>query len=98
ERVGDAVVHVEERADVHGVLDRVVTQPDGAQRLDVGGGNGERIEGQLLEEPERGPQRLADWGGAPVGEPRVDRLLVSQRLRRDRAVSARSKRALVQTR
>ena len=89
--------HVEERGDVDRVDHRVVRHSGGAHRVGVLGRELAGPERQLLDEAEHRAQPVVDRRGAPVA---LDRLpdLVTERIRRDRAVGVRSEVAFVEVR
>jgi hypothetical protein len=94
-RVGEANDHVEQRRDVRGVVERRPRHAGGVRGLGVGLGQLVGVQGLLLDEPECGAQSLVDRRGAPVGSDPVPDLL-TERVRRDRAVGAQSEKTLVQ--
>jgi hypothetical protein len=101
ERIGEAVVDVEQHTHLDCILYGLIGHAGGAdwfkiRRPDIG--RGER---ELLEETEGGTQLRVDRGSAPIGQDGLDQvvlLFALQGQRRDRAVSARSEYALVQAR
>ena len=78
------------------VLDCFVWDTGLAQRLDVPRADLVRMERQLLDELEGGPQLGADGRRAPVVQDRLDQLVIVECQRRDRAVRTRSEDALVE--
>src|SRR5207249_671249 len=98
ERVGEPVVDIEQHTDVNRVLDRGIAHAGGAEWLYVRRPHFRRGERELLEQAERGSDFGIDPGGAPIGQHRLDQLLVPKGQRRDRAVGTRSEQALVQAR
>jgi len=102
ERIGEAVVDVEQHAHLDRVLDGLIGHAGGAERTQIRRPHVRRRERELLEEAEGGTQLRIGGRGAPIGQDRLDQLVVLvfvlQGQRRDRAVRARSEYALVQTR
>jgi hypothetical protein len=94
ERVGEPVVDVEQHADLDRILYGLIAHAGGAEWLHVRRPHLRRGERELLEEAERRSQLRIERRGAPIGQDRLDRvvlLFVLQGQRRDRAVSASSK-------
>lgn len=95
ERVGESVDHVEESGNVNRVYERLLGHAGGEDGYGICWCQFTRSQCELLEEPERRAQALVDWRRPPV---QPDRLpdLVTERIRRDRAVRPRSEGALVE--
>ena len=100
ERVGEAIVDVEQHARVDRVLNGIIADAGGAERGEVGRTHVGGREREFLEEAERRPQLRIERSRAPVCQHRRDQLVIPlfllQGQRRDRAVSARSEHTLVQ--
>jgi hypothetical protein len=95
ERVGEPDDYVEERGDVNRVHKRSLAHAGGEDGVRVRPRQRARRQRELLEESERRAQALVDGRGAPVTPDRLPDLL-AEGVRRDRAVGARSERALVE--
>jgi hypothetical protein len=95
ERVGEAVVDVEQHADLDRILYGLIAHAGGAEWFQIRRPDVRRGERELLEEAERRAQLRIDRRGAPIGQDRCDQrgvfLFVFEGQRRDRAVSAGSK-------
>jgi hypothetical protein len=94
ERIGEAVVDVEQHADLDGIFYGLIAHAGGAEWLHIRRSHVRRSERELLEEAERRSQFRIDRRGAPIGQDCLDQvvfLFVFQGQRRDRAVSAGSK-------
>src|SRR5581483_2447931 len=97
ERVGEPDDHVEERRDSRGVAKRLARDSRRERRLCIGRRQLVGTKRLLLNEPERGAQTFVDRRRAPVGLDGLPHIL-TKGIRRDRAVRARSEKALVQVR
>jgi len=100
ERVRQAVVNVEEHADLDRILHGVIAHTGGAQWFHVRRSHVRWGERELLEEAEGRTQLGIERSGAPISQDCLDQgvvfLFLLQGQRRDRAVSAGSEQALVQ--
>src|SRR5581483_9745417 len=97
ERVGEPDDHVEERRDSRRVAKRLARDSRRERRLCIGRRQLVGTKRLLLDEPERGAQAFVDRRRAPVGLDRLPEIL-TKRIRRDRAVGARSEETLVEVR
>jgi len=103
ERIGEAVVDVEQHANLDRIFYGLIAHAGGAEWFHVRRPHVRRGERELLEEAEGGTQLRIERRGAPIRQDRFDNQLVSfvfvfQGQRRDRAVGARSEYTLVQAR
>ena len=78
EGIGEPVVDVEQDADLDRVLNTLVAHAGGADWLQIDRPHVRRGEREFLEETERGPDLGIDRRAAPIGQHRLDQLLVFQ--------------------
>jgi len=97
ERISNPVNDIKIGADIDSILDSLVAHPRHAHWSNVILPNISRCQCQLFQKSQRSPQFLIDWGRAPIIQNRLDEC-ISERLRRDRAVTPRSKGTLVRAR
>jgi hypothetical protein len=94
ERISNPVDDVKIDADIYGILDCLVARPRGTHRYDIILPNFSWIKRQLFQKTQCCPQFFINRCRAPIVQYSLDDG-IAESLRRDRAVTTRSKGALV---